>query len=37
MERAEWPDVETRAIDAVKNLLDHGPGPAMNVANQRKK
>jgi PTH1 family peptidyl-tRNA hydrolase len=37
MERAEWPDVEARATQAVRTILEDGPGPAMNVANQKKK
>jgi PTH1 family peptidyl-tRNA hydrolase len=33
MERAEWPDVEARAVDAVRKILEDGPAAAMNVAN----
>jgi PTH1 family peptidyl-tRNA hydrolase len=33
MERAEWPDVEARAIDAVKRIVEDGPAAAMNALN----
>ncbi len=37
MERAEWPDVESRALEAIRTILENGPGAAMNTANTRKK
>ena len=37
MERAEWPDVLARAVEAIKKVLEEGPAAAMNVANQKKK
>ena len=33
MERAEWPDVEAKAIEAVRAILESGPSAAMNVTN----
>lgn len=33
MERAEWPDVQGRAIEAVQKILDHGAAAAMTAAN----
>jgi len=36
MERAEWPDVEAQAIDALRAILEHGPAAAMNAANTAK-
>ena len=37
MERAEWPDVEGRAVQAVRTILESGAAAAMNTANQKKK
>jgi PTH1 family peptidyl-tRNA hydrolase len=36
IERAEWPDVEAKASDAVRRILQDGPGPAMNATNVRR-
>jgi PTH1 family peptidyl-tRNA hydrolase len=36
VERAEWSDVQARAADAVRRILDEGPGAAMNVANAKR-
>ncbi|MGO8993952.1 MAG: aminoacyl-tRNA hydrolase [Polyangiaceae bacterium] len=35
MERAEWPDVEARAVLAVKTILEEGTAAAMNLANAK--
>jgi PTH1 family peptidyl-tRNA hydrolase len=35
VERAEWPDVEGRAIDAVRMILEKGLNAAMNAANTK--
>ncbi len=35
MERAEWPDVEGRSIEAIQRVLELGPAAAMNVANAK--
>jgi PTH1 family peptidyl-tRNA hydrolase len=37
MERAEWPDVEARALAAVQTVLESGPAAAMVAANTREK
>ena len=34
-ERAEWPDVEKRAMDALKKVLEEGPSAAMTAANAK--
>jgi PTH1 family peptidyl-tRNA hydrolase len=36
MEKAEWPDVEGRAVAAVKAILESGAAAAMNAANVAK-
>ena len=36
LERAEWPDVEARAVDAIRTILTSGPSAAMASANVRK-
>ncbi len=35
MERAEWPNVEAQAMNAVRKILEDGPTAAMNLANTK--
>jgi PTH1 family peptidyl-tRNA hydrolase len=37
MERAEWRDVEEKALGALRTVLESGPAAAMNTANTREK
>jgi PTH1 family peptidyl-tRNA hydrolase len=34
-ERAEWADVEKRALDALRKVIEHGPAAAMTNANAK--